>query len=307
MRHDRGRRSAAGPSEVLVCSTGLIGIPFPIDTVIGRHPGRWSPAADAPTAAAGRPRAIMTTDTVAKEVVVAGAGFTVGGMAKGAAMLAPNMATDARRAHHRRRRPTPDACCSGVLREPPSTRSFNVMMTVDGCTSTNDTVIVLASGRGRCRSTRGDLADAAAEACVGLAAPDGGRRRGRHQGGAGRGRRRGQRDAEAAAGRPQGRPEPAVQVLVVRRGPVLGPDRAASSASAGIAFDLDRVSVAYGGIDGLPPAASRVDHDADGGGRGHLAERHLEVAADLGLGAGEATVLTNDLTHGYIDENMRTS
>ena len=86
----------------------------------------------------------MTTDTVPKEVVVAGDGFTVGGMAKGAAMLAPNMATMLA------------VCTTDAAVEPATLQdalheavaaSFN-RMTVDGCTSTNDTVLVLASGRG---------------------------------------------------------------------------------------------------------------------------------------------------------------
>src|SRR6202012_130421 len=95
-------------------------------------------------AGAAAARAIMTTDTVPKEVVVEGAGFTVGGMAKGAAMLAPNMATmlavcttDA---------DVDPATLQAAVREAVAA-SFNTI-TVDGCTSTNDTVLVLANGRG---------------------------------------------------------------------------------------------------------------------------------------------------------------
>ncbi len=77
-----------------MCQTGLIGIPFPMAPVESGIPvlveARAWASADAARRAA---TAIMTTDTVRKEVVVEGAGFTVGGMAKGAAMLAPNMAT----------------------------------------------------------------------------------------------------------------------------------------------------------------------------------------------------------------------
>ncbi len=83
----------ASPEEVLVCQTGLIGIPFPI----GKFEGSCKElvgALDA-TADAGRRAAVamMTTDTVHKEVLVERPGFSVGGMAKGAAMLAPDMAT----------------------------------------------------------------------------------------------------------------------------------------------------------------------------------------------------------------------
>ena len=83
----------ASPEEILVCQTGLIGIPFPLETV---HPhvrriaeGR----AGGPDAGAAAARAIMTTDTVEKVALARGNGITVGAMAKGAAMLAPNMAT----------------------------------------------------------------------------------------------------------------------------------------------------------------------------------------------------------------------
>ena len=79
--------------EILICQTGLIGIPFPIDNVMPEIESIVMARTGRPESAADAARAIMTTDTVPKEVVVAGDGFTVGGMAKGAAMLAPNMAT----------------------------------------------------------------------------------------------------------------------------------------------------------------------------------------------------------------------
>ena len=83
----------ASLEQVLICQTGLIGIPFPIDTVEPRLATIVDARGEGTDAGAAAARAIMTTDTVPKEVVVVGSGFTVGGMAKGAAMLAPNMAT----------------------------------------------------------------------------------------------------------------------------------------------------------------------------------------------------------------------
>ncbi|MCY3888438.1 MAG: bifunctional ornithine acetyltransferase/N-acetylglutamate synthase, partial [bacterium] len=79
------------PEQVLVCSTGLIGYALPMDAVSSGI----TAAAQAITPQGGpqAAEAIMTTDTVPKQVVVAGDGFTVGGIAKGAAMLEPNMAT----------------------------------------------------------------------------------------------------------------------------------------------------------------------------------------------------------------------
>ncbi len=75
--------------------------------------------------------------------------------------------------------------------------------------------------------------------------------------------------------------------------------------SAGVDFDPDRVSVAYGGVT-VCAGGTAADHDAVAV-AAHLAERNVTVRADLGLGSGRGVILTNDLTHAYIDENMGTS
>ncbi|HEX4979020.1 MAG TPA: bifunctional ornithine acetyltransferase/N-acetylglutamate synthase, partial [Acidimicrobiales bacterium] len=156
------REIGCRPEEVLVCSTGLIGIPLPVERIEAGLPAL---AASRGTGAAGlAARAIMTTDTRPKEVVVDGGGFTVGGMAKGAAMLAPDMATMLAVL-------TTDAAFAtgelgGLLRRAVAA-SFN-KLSVDGCTSTNDTVIVLASGHAGPVDSE-TLAAALETACVDLA------------------------------------------------------------------------------------------------------------------------------------------
>jgi len=75
--------------------------------------------------------------------------------------------------------------------------------------------------------------------------------------------------------------------------------------TSGAAFELSRVTVAYGGVT-VARGGEACEHDA-GAVRAHLAQREVELQADLGLGTGAAAVLTNDLTPGYIAENMRTS
>ncbi len=183
-----GEGIGARAEEILICQTGLIGIPFPIDTVEPRLAAIVGGRGAENVAGAQAARAIMTTDSVPKEVVVAGPGFTVGGMAKGAAMLAPNMATMLALC-------TTDAAVDAAtlqqaLREAVAL-SFNAM-TVDGCTSTNDTVLVLASGRGE--SPTPAALDRGADRGVRLAGrADGGRRRRRHEGRAHHGARGSQR------------------------------------------------------------------------------------------------------------------
>jgi len=283
------------PDEVLVCSTGLIGIPMPIAVVLGGIPALA--AGRNPNGGHDAARAIMTTDTVAKEVVVQRPGFVVGGMAKGAAMLAPNMATmlavlttDAA---------AEPAVLHRVLRAGVAS-SFNILMT-DACTSTNDTVILLASGMAGAVD-EGDLAAAVAEACFSLAAQMAGDAEGATkvvrvvvEGAAS--------DEEALAGARAVARSALCKCSWYGEDPYWG--RIASElGNAGIAFDPDAVAVAYGGI--TVARGITIDHDAAAV-KAHMGQRHLEVTADLGQGTGQAFVLTNDLTHGYIDENMRTS
>ncbi|MGH8996569.1 MAG: bifunctional ornithine acetyltransferase/N-acetylglutamate synthase, partial [Acidimicrobiales bacterium] len=137
-----GEGVGAEGHHVLIGQTGLIGVPFPIDVAsagLGVIVARRGSEPDDGAAAA---RAIMTTDTVPKEALVSADSFSVGAMAKGAAMLAPNLATmlavlttDARAT------PAELAEALRVAVGP----SFN-SLSVDGCTSTNDTVLALASG-----------------------------------------------------------------------------------------------------------------------------------------------------------------
>jgi glutamate N-acetyltransferase/amino-acid N-acetyltransferase len=154
------------PEQVLVCSTGVIGVPLAVDKVLdgvakaARDLGRDGEAAAA---------AILTTDTVSKQAGVVLDGFTVGGMAKGAAMLAPALAP-------------PHATMIAVLTtdavaEPAALRaavteaseaSFN-RITVDGAQSTNDTVLLLASGASGVRPHPDELAEVVHAVCYDLA------------------------------------------------------------------------------------------------------------------------------------------
>jgi glutamate N-acetyltransferase / amino-acid N-acetyltransferase len=284
------------PEHVLVCSTGLIGIPLPIDIVAAGIP--TAAAARSPEGGPAAARAMMTTDTVAKEVLVHRPGFAVGGMAKGAAMLAPNMATMLAVV-------TTDAAAEPATLHRVLTAgvasSFNVMVS-DGCTSTNDTVILLASGLAG-PVDEADLAAAIAEACFSLAAQMVGDAEGATKvvrvevAGAAS-------DAEALAG------ARAIATSALCKCSWYGEDpywgRIASElGNAGIAFDADRFSVAYGPTS-VAAGGIAVEHDAAAV-KHHLSHRHIDVRADLGLGSGAAAVLTNDLAPGYIDENMRTS
>jgi glutamate N-acetyltransferase/amino-acid N-acetyltransferase len=283
-------------SEVLVCSTGLIGIPLPMAPIEkGVAP---LATARAPQGGPDAARAIMTTDTHPKEVVVSTGGITVGGMAKGAAMLAPDMATmlavlttDA----------VVDPTVAKGLLQHAVAKSFNTL-SVDGCTSTNDTVIVLANGRS-------GVADDAAlqalltQACSDLAAQMAGDAEGAtkvvHVTVTGA-----RDDAQAAAAARKIAESQLVKCSFYGEDPYWG--RVVSEAgSAGIDFDPDAVCVAYGDVT-VCRNGVEVDHDAAAV-KAHLTQRDVHLTVTLALGDGQASVLTNDLTHAYIDENMRTS
>jgi glutamate N-acetyltransferase/amino-acid N-acetyltransferase len=294
-----GKGLGVSPTEVLVCQTGLIGVPLPMAPVEAGIPVLVEARLAGPDAGRRAATAIMTTDTVPKEVTVQGAGFTVGGMAKGAAMLAPNMATMLAVL-------TTDARCepgglSDALRSAVAT-TFN-RMSIDGCTSTNDTVLVLANGESG-TSVPGDvLTDALTQACGDLAemmaADAEGATKVAHVVVHGA---TSDDEAHRAARR-------VAESLLVRCSlnggdPYWG--RVVSElGSAGVAFDLDRVEVAYGGVV-VCRGGVATEHD-DQALRQHMEGHAIELSCDLGLGSGRGAVLTTDLGHGYIDENRTTS
>jgi len=285
--------------EVLVCSTGLIGFTLPMDAVrAGVAPlvaGRGATAEAAATAA----EAMRTTDTHRKEAVVEGDGWTVGGMAKGAAMLAPNMATmlavlttDAELDAAEARRTLRAAVAE----------TFNTI-TVDGCTSTNDTVILLASGAAGAPADLTALEAAVRSVCLDLA---------RQMVGDAEGHTKvvtvevvgALSDEEARAGARQVAESQLVKCSWYGNDPYWG--RVASElGSAGITFEPDKLSVRYGD---LVVAERGVTVPVDEGAlAAYMAGEELHVVANLGIGDGRAVLLTNDLTHAYIDENMGTS
>ena len=283
-------------TEVLVCSTGLIGIPLPVERIEAAAPALA--AARRAEGGADAARAILTTDTHAKEVVVRSGGFTVGGMAKGAAMLAPNMATmlavlttDAEA----------DPAPLREMLQAAVAQSFNTL-SVDGCTSTNDTVIVLASGLAG-PVDDAELRMALTAACTDLAEQMAGDAEGATKVvrvkvvGA-------TSDEEAARGARKVAESQLCKCSWYGQDPYWG--RIASElGSAGIEYDPDTVCISYGGTV-VADRGITVEHD-ESKVREHMAGRHLEVVADLGLGNGAGSILTNDLTHAYVDENMGTS
>jgi len=288
----------ARTEEILICQTGLIGIPFPIDVAAPNVGSIIDNRQDDRAAAQAAARSIMTTDTVPKEALVERDGFTVGAMAKGAAMLAPNMATmlalcttDA----------TIDPVTLRIALQHAVAASFN-LMTVDGATSTNDTVLVLASGQ---RATPGAdaLTDALTEACTSLAeqmvADAEGATKVSHIRVIGA-----HSDGEAHAAARKVADSVLVQCSLNGEDPYWG--RVISElGSAGVAFDMDKVSIAYGDVV-VCAGGVAAPHDPNAV-AAHMGGRHVEIVCDLGLGQGTAAVLGTDLGYGYIDENRTTS
>ena len=280
-------------SEVLVCSTGLIGIPLDPSPLQSGIP-QLAAARDADGGAAAA-RAIMTTDTVPKEATAAGAGWSVGGMAKGAAMLAPNMATMLAVV-------TTDALVEPALAQrllaDAVSGSFNRIV-VDGCTSTNDTVLLLANG---VAGTADPDAFAAAltEVCASLAHQMARDAEGHTKvvriavkGAAS------DREAETAARKLAG--SLLVKCSFYGSDPYWG--RVLSDlGTAGVALDVDAITIAYDDVvvsRGLAPTGADASTVAK--------QDELTLTCDLGSGDGSYWVLTNDLTHAYVDENMGTS
>ena len=285
--------------DVLVCSTGLIGYPLPMGALRAGVPAVAAARVEEAAGGIAAAEAIMTTDTRRKEAVVRGDGFVVGGMAKGAAMLAPDMATMLAVL-------TTDAALdpvtlAGVLREGVA-GSFNAM-SVDGCTSTNDTVLLLAGGRAGPPADTAGFAAAVADVCLDLATQMVGDAEGHTKvvkvrvTGA-------MSDAEARQAARKVADSQLVKCSWFGEDPYWG--RVASDlGTAGVKLDPGALTIAYGGTV-VSRGCVAAAHDTAAV-AAHMAGEYLDLHCDLGAGDGRAQVLTNDLTYGYIDENKGTS
>ncbi|MGQ0824944.1 MAG: bifunctional glutamate N-acetyltransferase/amino-acid acetyltransferase ArgJ [Actinomycetota bacterium] len=281
---------------VLVCSTGLIGIPMPMDPIEAGIPklcGELSTAGGLDAA-----RAIMTTDTVPKEAVARAGHATVGGMAKGAAMLSPAMATMLAVV-------TTDAALDGPTLRRASARAVAATfdtLTVDGARSTNDTVLVLANGRAGAVPNAA-FVDALTGVCGSLA-----EQMARDAEGATKfvqvvvvGART---DDDARIGARAVANSQLVQCSLNGGDPYWG--RVLSELGASGAYiDPERVDIAYNDIsvcrDGIACSHDGVALAAA------MAASDITITCDLRISHGAATVMTTDLSHAYIDENRRTS
>lgn len=284
--------------QVLVCSTGLIGVPLPMAPIERGIPALLADRSASAEAAQHAATGILTTDCGPKEVLVEHASFAVAGMAKGAGMLAPDMATmlaflttDAA--------VEPDALAE-LLRI--AVRDTFNSMTVDGCTSTNDTVVLMASGRAG-TADPDVVADAVTEACSTLAS-----KMAADAEGASRifqVRVTGARsDGEAHRAARKVADSLLVKCSINGEDPYWG--RVASElGSAGVEFSMDRVDIAYGGVL-VCRGGMAAPHDAGAVTR-HMAGSLVDIHCRLGLADGNGVVMGVDLGHGYIDENRTTS
>jgi glutamate N-acetyltransferase / amino-acid N-acetyltransferase len=296
--HSTAERLAAAiedsPGEIAVCSTGLIGERLPMDKLL--------PGVDAAAAAVSRAGglfaadAIRTTDTVVKIAFRSGqapsAGYTIGGMAKGAGMLAPALATmlcvlttdaDLSAAEL-------DAALQSAVAE-----TFDRLDT-DGCMSTNDTVLLMASGATGVRPDRREFTETLTEVCTDLA-------------------RQLQLDAEGAqkmitievigaasendavaVGRAVARNN-LVKCAIAGEDPNWGRILAAVGTTDAI-FEPDRLNVAVNGVwvchhGAAGEERSKVD----------LTPKDVTITVDLSTGPASAVILTTDLTAAYVHEN----
>jgi glutamate N-acetyltransferase / amino-acid N-acetyltransferase len=282
-----------GAGDVVVCSTGIIGVALDADTVLA---GMSAAAADLGQDEAhglAAAHAIMTTDTRAKQAVHDdAAGWTLGGMAKGAGMLAPGLATML--VHLTTDAVLDAAALDRALRA--ATRVTFDRLDSDGCMSTNDTVTLMASGASGVAPDIGTFTERLTALCADLAMQLLSDAEGAehdvaiHVVGA-----RTEDDA-VEVGRAVAR-SALVKTAIFGRDPNWGRILAAVGTTAA-AFDPIEVDVAVNGVTVCRGGGPGEDRD-----RVDLSGRDVEIVVDLHTGGSEATVWTNDLTHAYVHEN----
>jgi len=282
-----------GAIEVAVCSTGLIGDRLPMGKVLKGVGDIVHVLAGGLSGGEDAARAIMTTDTVPKQAALHHAGnWTVGGMAKGAGMLAPSLATmlcvittDA----------AADARALDTALRRAAALTFD-RLDVDGSCSTNDTILLLSSGASEIQPRQADLDNAVLQVCEDLVIQL-------------------QADAEGVTKRvtvtvagAASEADAVAAARVIARDSLVktalfgsDPNWGRVVAAVGMApfqLDPDRITVAFNGFSvfangaGLPGA-----RDVD------LSAADIDVTVDLGVGGERASIRTTDLSHGYVEEN----
>jgi glutamate N-acetyltransferase / amino-acid N-acetyltransferase len=282
-----------GAIEVAVCSTGLIGDRLPMDKVLPGVGDVVHELAGGLSGGEDAARAIMTTDTVPKQAALHHAGgWTVGGMAKGAGMLAPSLATMLCVI-------TTDAAADAGALDTALRRAAALTferLDVDGSCSTNDTILVLSSGASGIQPSQADLDDALLAVCDDLVVQL-------------------QADAEGVTkritvtvtGAASEDDALAAARMVARdnlvKTALFGSDPnwgrvVAAVGMAPIRLDPDRITVAFNGFSvfangvGTPDAREVELTGAD-----------IDLTVDLGAGGDRASIRTTDLSHGYVEEN----
>ena len=283
-------------SHVLVCSTGIIGTPLPMEPILAATPRlAHKLSVDGAHDAA---RGILTTDHEAKEVVIEGSSFTVGGMAKGCGMIAPNMATML--AFLTTDADVPRAVMQKALKAA-ADATFNTL-NVDGATSTNDTAMLLASGR-RGKADPDEFAQAVLAACreltMKMARDAEGMTRIAHLTVTGA-----HTNDEARVAAKNIVENNLVKCSWYGGDPYWGRLMAAAG-SAGVDMNVARSRVAYGGIV-VAAAGIGIDHDGQALAE-HMMGDEVEIEVHLGAGHGHARMIGIDLGPGYIKENSKTS
>ena len=281
-----------GAGQIAVCSTGLIGERLPLERLLAGVVAAAGAAAAGDVGGQAAADAIRTTDTVPKTCTAAGTGYVIGGMAKGAAMLSPALATmlavlttDAELSAGEL-----DEALRGAVRQ-----SFDRLDT-DGCMSTNDTVLLLASGASGTRPDPAEFTALLAGACADLA-------------------RQMQQDAEGASkaiaievtgaaseddavtvGRAIARCN-LLKCAIHGQDPNWGRVLAAVGTTSAV-FEPDQLDVAINGV-----WVCRAGAAADDRSGVDLAPRDVTITVHLSAGGHAATILTTDLTAEYVYEN----
>ena len=283
-------------SHVLVCSTGIIGTRLPMEPILSHIPKLAKKlSVDGAHDAA---RGILTTDHHAKEVVIKGSTFTLGGMAKGCGMIAPNMATML--AFLTTDADVPRSVMQRCLKAA-SDATFNTL-NVDGATSTNDTAILLASGT-RGKADYDEFANAVLAACrdltMQMARDAEGMTRMAHLTVTGA-----HTNEEARIAAKNIVENNLVKCSWYGGDPYWGRLMAAAG-SAGVDLNVARSFVAYGGIK-VAAGGVGIEHDGDALVE-HMLGNEVQIEVHLGAGHGTAKMIGIDLGPGYIKENSRTS